>query len=155
MASDNPYLDIKEKYVDVSLKGNYKLKIFFNSISNPKGVLEPYKLFEVLKREFVEFSDPIIELTKQVFSGFKIAVEFPTYCEIVKRFIAIDESQCRQIFFKVLDLNKDDRVCETDLFNTHQMIHSTKARNLLSDDLQHVIQFMNKFRQQTGMEDEI
>lgn len=153
--SSNPYLDSKEKYVDISLRGNHKLKVFFNNISNPKGLLEPYKLFELLKREFQEISDPMIELMKQVFANFKIPVDFSIYCEIVKRFIGIDEGLCKQILFNVLDVNKDNRVCETDLFNIHQMIHSAKVRYLLSDDLMHVMQFMQKFRQQSGMMDEV
>ena len=124
MGGENPYVINKEKYVDLKMKSDNKLNIFFTNMCNAKGRLEPWKLYEVLKQEFKECSDKIIELVKKVFADFKVPVDFNIYCEIVMRFLAIDEFMCKEILFNVLDHNKDKRICETDLFNTSNMIDS-------------------------------
>ena len=102
--------------MELLLKSNIKLAKFFETISNKKGHLDPHKLGEVIQHEFKEFSDGIFEILKKVFANFKIACDFGLYCDTIQMFVSLDEIQIKNMFFDLIDYNRDQQVCETDLF---------------------------------------
>jgi hypothetical protein len=97
--------------------------------------MDVLKLNEVIKEEFKDLSDHLIELLKKVFAGYKVPVDFNVYCEVIMRFIAIDEFMCKEILFNILDINRDKKLCETDLFNAIYIIETTHIYGIIRDDI--------------------
>jgi hypothetical protein len=108
----------QEKYLEMLLRTNIYLSQFFEKrLSNHKGRLDPIKLQEVIKEEFKDLSDRLFDILKKVFNNFKIPIDFDLYCGTIQKFAAISPDTCKDIMFYLLDLNKDKKICETDLFN--------------------------------------
>lgn len=96
-----------------------KLKAFFRTLTKNLKI-EPEKLMHAIQMEFHEYSEPVFQIIKKAFMNFKHPVDFRNYCSSVSKLISIDIKQIKEMYFTILDLNKDKRICETDLFNSMQ-----------------------------------
>ena len=97
------------------------LKDFFKSISKNYKV-DADKLKAVCKATFSEFGDVIFALFKKALGGMKMSIDLKQYCTYICKFISMDMKGIKEMFMTMLDLNKDKKVCETDLFKTLQLI---------------------------------
>ena len=154
MGDDNPYVQPCANYVELLLKSNIKLSKFFESISNKKGYLDPHKLGELIQHEFKEFSDRIFEILKTAFASFKVPCSFSTYCDTIQMCVSLDELQIKNMFFSLIDYNRDQQVCETDLFQTFKVINSNRIYKLMQEDIQLTLAHMNKQRTKLGKQNE-
>lgn len=51
--------------------------------------------------------------------------------------------ECKEILFKLIDINKDKRVCETDLFLSLKALEGAKLQKYLFDDIMSIFKHMN------------
>ena len=59
----------------------------------------------------------------------------------------------QKIFFSILDFNNDGMICERDLFKVMEEMKSSKLLNLLNDDIQIVIKYLIRKRNNIGKGD--
>ena len=59
----------------------------------------------------------------------------------------------QKIFFTILDFNNDGMICERDLFKVMEEMKSSKLLNLLNDDIQIVIKYLIRKRNNIGKGD--
>ncbi len=52
----------------------------------------------------------------------------------------------KDTFFFILDLNKDKKVCETDLFRTFKLIQDEDLQDLMSQDVKAVFKHIENTR---------
>ena len=50
-------------------------------------------------------------------------------------FVSLDEMTIKHMFFELIDYNRDQNVCETDLFKTIKVITSNKLYKLMHEDI--------------------
>ena len=77
----------------------------------------------------------MFDILRRVFGNFKVPIDYELYCNIVQKFIALDEYTIKEIMFGILDFNKDKKVCETDLFNSIKLIDNPKMYKLMAEDI--------------------
>ena len=77
----------------------------------------------------------MFDILRRVFGNFKVPIDYELYCDIVQKFIALDEYTIKEIMFGILDFNKDKKVCETDLFNSIKLIDNPKMYKLMAEDI--------------------
>lgn len=53
----------------------------------------------------------------------------------------------------MLDVNKDKKVCETDLFNSLKMLNSSKLLDLMMTDILTCMQMIDQIRVKEGKDD--
>ena len=63
--------------------------------------------------------------------------------------------QIKEMYFNILDLNKDKRICETDLFNSMQSITTNSVSDLLVDDIVLILKEIDNRRIKEEKTDEI
>ena len=51
--------------------------------------------------------------------------------------------ESKEILFKLVDINKDKRVCETDLFLCLKSLEGAKMQKYLFDDIMSIFKHMN------------
>ena len=108
-----------------------------------------------IQLEFHEYSDPVFQIVKKAFMNFKHPVDFRSYCNNVNKLISIDMKQIKEMYFNILDLNKDKRICETDLFNSMQSITTNSVSDLLVDDIVLILKEIDNRRIKEEKTDEI
>lgn len=76
-----------------------------------------------------------MQVLRRIFGNFKSNIDFRNYFEMVLKFVSIDAASCNEIFFGFLDVNKDKRVCETDLFLSLKSLNTPRLLDLLTTDI--------------------
>lgn len=61
----------------------------------------------------------------------------------------------KELFFNYLDLNKDKRVCETDLFRVLKSIKSFNMSDVIIEDLLSVLRTLERLRRDEGKDDQV
>jgi len=56
----------------------------------------------------------------------------------------MDLNQIKEIFFSLLDIGKDGKICETDMFEAFKSLDTIAAQKILQADLQILMKYMNK-----------
>lgn len=124
---------------DADLKGFYWL-------ISTKTKLDPAKLYNMVKNHFEDQTDNVFPIIKKAFGNFKVGIAFKEFCIHLTRFISLDFRSCKELFFGYLDLDKDKRVCETDLFKVLKSLTSFKMSDLVVGDLISVLKKVNTLR---------
>ena len=83
-----------------------------------------------------------MQVLRKLFGNFKFNTDYKTYFENVQKFVSSDVAACNEILFTFLDINKDRKVCETDLFLSLKTLNSPELLQLLSDDIIHCMTFI-------------
>jgi len=67
----------------------------------------------------------------------------------------MDIKTIKELYFNILDVNKDRKICETDLFNVLKSIESFEVSNILIDDIVRIFKFFEDQRMQQGKHDDL
>jgi len=59
------------------------------------------------------------------------------------KFLSLSADSCKEILFQMLDINKDKRICETDLFMSIKNLKTVEAQNLMYPDIHKVMEYLN------------
>lgn len=65
----------------------------------------------------------------------------------------MDINQMKEMFFNLLDIERDGRICETDMFYAFKSVDTIASQQLLQADLQILMKYMNKQRAKMGADD--
>lgn len=65
----------------------------------------------------------------------------------------MDMVSMRDMFFSMIDLNRDRKVCETDCFNVLRMLTKTGLQKSMFDDVQIIVNHLNAKRDKAGLSD--
>ena len=74
-------------------------------------------------------------LSKRCFNNWLKPVEAIRYHEHVQKLLSADMDTMKDILFRLLDLNRDNRVCETDMFNVVHMLEGSIMQRSLGADV--------------------
>jgi len=65
---------------------------------------------------------------------------------MITKFISIDLNASQEILFNILDVNKDKKVCEIDLFYFIQSLKSKETQEIFMPDILIILQHIEKIR---------
>ena len=89
----------------------------------------------------------------RIFGNFERNVDYKQYFECVQRFVSNDVVTCNEILFKFLDVNKDNKVCETDLFSSLKTLNTPQLLDFMSDDILVCMNLLEEIRFREGKSD--
>ena len=113
---------------------NAHLKAFFQAIQT-KHKLDPEKLWAKTQLHFEDQAPSVFSIIKRVFGNFRLSINYSEYCQYVSKFINIDLGTCKELFFHYFDQNKDNIVCETDLFTVMKNLKAYEMSDIVVSDL--------------------
>jgi Ca2+-binding EF-hand superfamily protein len=109
--------DLDKRDFGIDFQKDIVLMIFFKSLSNRSNKLDQSKLKAKVDSEFGEIAPQIWPLMRRVFANFRHNIDFKKYyIQYLVKFLTLSPESCKEILFNLLDINKDKRICETDLF---------------------------------------
>ena len=80
---------------------------------------------EFLIHNYGKFGPLILKSLKKVYADFEGQIDFTIFCDYTDKLINKSHSYMYKLFIGALDFNKDDRICEWDLFKSvESMINS-------------------------------
>ena len=115
--------------------------------------LNEEKLHAEVKKHFSDQAENVMQVLRKQFGNFKSTIDFRHYFEIVQKFVSSEVSTCNEIFFQFLDVNKDRKVCETDLFLSFKSLSTSRLLELMSDDILICMSNLEKLRIKEGKQD--
>lgn len=130
------------------------LKNFFMSISKNLK-LDPDRLMAAMKGVFHNQAEYLFPIVKKALGSFRLETDFRSYCAAVSRFISSDIKAVKDIYFQILDLNKDKRICETDLFKMTLQVQTVEMSEAMTDDVVLLLKVLENKRIQEEKHDEI
>ena len=92
----------------------------------------------------------LLHLKRRVFNSFQKNIDHRQYCDLIQKYVSIDLAQIKEVFFSFLDVGKDGKICETDMFEAFKSLDTIASQKLLQADLQILMKHMNKLRAKTG-----
>lgn len=118
--------------------------MFFKSLANKGNYLDQNKLKAKVQDEFGELTEYVLPFFRRVFANFRHNIDFKKYyIQYLIKFLSLTPDQCKEILFQILDLNKDKRVCETDLFMSIKNLKTVEAQNIMYSDIHKVMEYLN------------
>lgn len=115
--------------------------------------LNEEKLQAEVKKHFSDQAENVMQVLRKQFGNFKTAIDYRHYFEIVQRFVSSEASTCNEIFFHFLDVGKDRKVCETDLFLSLKSLTTFRLLELMSDDIMICMSNLERLRAREGKQD--
>lgn len=115
--------------------------------------LNEEKLQAEVKKHFADQAENVMQVLRRQFGNFKSAIDFRHYFEIVQKFVSSEAGTCNEIFFQFLDVSKDKKVCETDLFMSLKSLTTFSLLELMSDDILICMNHLEEFRIKEGKND--
>ena len=138
------------------------IKAVFDKFSKNKCV-DQKKLLAAAKIRFEDQYEFVAPIIKRQFNFFKQSLDEKDYCKrIISHFVCVGLEQQKDFFFGYLDRNKDEKVCETDLFKVMKSLqlntkitkgehdHAVDVGQLVVDDLVHVLRVLDEIRRDAG-----
>lgn len=126
----------------------------FDKISK-NGVLDWNKLQQLCDNEMKEFGPVVFQIIKKHFSLVKVTFDFRSYVAQVNKFYNFDLNTLKEMFFNIIDNNKDKNVCESDLFKFMSTVKNSDYFYLVQDDILILNQRIEKKRLFERKDDEI
>ena len=87
--------------------------------------------------KFHDQAEKVYNLIQRLFLNFKSETfyDFRKYCDVIKKFVSMDIVACKDLYFTFLDINKDKKVCETDIFNVIKSVKNFSMSDIIRPDL--------------------
>jgi Ca2+-binding EF-hand superfamily protein len=67
-------------------------------------------------QEFTDFGMTLFHRFENSFSHIGYGVDYHFFCESIEKVLNYSNENFKKIFFLLIDLNKDGKICEADLF---------------------------------------
>ena len=147
------------RLVPVNIEANSsKLKNFFKAISTGDEKIDFDKFEAFLRKDFFETAPFIINHIKKLTINPRLdhpTVDYRQYCEAVRKMVNYDLRTIFELFFQMLDHNKDRRLCEQDLFNFVRTIQSDGMQLKILPDVLRVLDRIDEVRKSQGKSDRL
>ena len=72
---------------------------------------------------------------KKAFINFHNPIDFNLFCECIEKLLNCSYEFYKKMYFKLLDTNNDDKICDSDLFRLMMLMKDNKIFELLKTDL--------------------
>ncbi|CDW80748.1 UNKNOWN [Stylonychia lemnae] len=84
-----------------------------------------------------------------------ISHDIHNYHDSAEKVMNCNKEFFQRMFFSMLDMNQDGKLCDVDLFKCLQELNNEKLMILLNDDIQKVLQQLSKKRESQGKSDSV
>lgn len=111
-----------------------KMRAFFDSISKNQR-LDLAKLHNLCLKRFKELGEMVYQIVKKALFNNKAIIDLRSYCLQVSKFMGLDLEALKDLYFHLIDNNKDRFVCDGDLFWFLSQATSTQNTLYIMNDV--------------------